>query len=149
MAKTFVDTNVLFYILDHRDSLKSGIARRSVRRLLAAGEATISSQVASELASNIIKRLRKTPAEALGLCRGLRRFSYVPTSLDSLDRALLVMQTASISFWDAAIVASAIEAGCSVLLTEDLNHGKIIAGVQIQNPFLLPAGEDSPPGPVI
>ncbi len=59
------------------------------------------------------------------------------------------MQTASISFWDAAIVASAIEAGCSVLLTEDLNHGKIIAGVQIQNPFLLPAGEDSPPGPVI
>lgn len=136
VAKTFVDTNILFYILDHRDPLKAGIARHEVRRLLASEEATISSQVANELASNIIRRLQKTPAEALGLCRGLRRFIYVPTSLNSLDRALLLMQTASISFWDAAIVASANEAGCSVLLTEDLNHGQIIDGVQVRNPFL-------------
>lgn len=136
MAKTFVDTNILFYTLDHRDREKSEVARHAVRRLLAADEATVSSQVANELAGNIIRRLGRTPAEALGLCRGLRRFGYVPTTLDSLDRALFIMQTASISFWDAAIVASASEAGCSVLLTEDLNHGQIIAGVQIRNPFL-------------
>jgi predicted nucleic acid-binding protein len=136
VAKTFVDTNILFYVLDHQDPQKTEVARHAVRRLLANDEATISSQVAHELASNIIRRLRKTPAEALGLCRGLRRFTYIPTSLDSLDRALLLMQAASISFWDAAIVASASEAGCTVLLTEDLNHGQVIAGVQIRNPFI-------------
>ena len=136
MPKTFVDTNVLFYTLDHQDPQKTEIARKVVRSLLASGDATISSQVANELASNIIRRLRKTPSEALGLCRGLRRFTYIPTSLDSLDRALLLMQTASISFWDAAIIASASEAGCTVLLTEDLNHGQSIAGVLIRNPFL-------------
>ena len=136
MPKTFVDTNVLFYTLDHQDPQKTEIARKVVRSLLASDDATISSQVANELASNIIRRLRKTPSEALGLCRGLRRFTYIPTSLDSLDRALLLMQTASISFWDAAIIASASEAGCTVLLTEDLNHGQSIAGVLIRNPFL-------------
>jgi predicted nucleic acid-binding protein len=135
VAKTFVDTNILFYTLDHQDPEKTEIARKAVRTLLASNDATISSQVANELASNIIRRLRKTPSEALGLCRGLKRFSYVTTSLDSLERALLLMQTASISFWDAAIVASASEAGCSVLLTEDLNHGQNIAGVLIRNPF--------------
>jgi predicted nucleic acid-binding protein len=57
---------------------------------------------------------------------------------EMLECALLLMQTASISFWDAVIVVSASEAGCSVLLTEDLNAGQIIAGVLIRNPFLKP-----------
>lgn len=135
--KTFIDTNILFYTLDHQDAQKTEKARSVVRTLLASDDATISSQVANELTSNIIRRLRKTPSEALNLCRGLRRFRYVPTNLDSLEHALLIMQTASVSFWDAAILASASEGGCSVLLTEDLNHGQTIAGVQIRNPFLI------------
>lgn len=97
MSKTFVDTNILFYTLDHENPQKTEVARKVVRTLLASDDATISSQVANELASNIIRRLRKTPSEALGLCRGLRRFRYIQTNLDSLERALLLMQTASIS----------------------------------------------------
>jgi predicted nucleic acid-binding protein len=35
-------------------------------------------------------------------------------------------------------VAAAIEAKCSALLTEDLQHGQVVEGVRIENPFLLP-----------
>ena len=40
-----------------------------------------------------------------------------------------------ISFWDSLIVSGAKHAHCQVLLTEDLQHGAVIAGVRIQNPF--------------
>lgn len=41
-----------------------------------------------------------------------------------------------ISFWDALIVTAAGKANCETLWTEDLNHGQIIQGVRIENPFL-------------
>jgi len=40
------------------------------------------------------------------------------------------------SIWDGLIVAAAIEAKCSALLTEDLQHGQVVEGVRIENPFL-------------
>jgi predicted nucleic acid-binding protein len=39
------------------------------------------------------------------------------------------------SFYDALIVAAAIEAGCDTLLSEDLQHGRIVDGLTIRNPF--------------
>ncbi|HUO85631.1 MAG TPA: VapC toxin family PIN domain ribonuclease, partial [Thermoanaerobaculia bacterium] len=41
----------------------------------------------------------------------------------------------SLSFWDALIVRAAVLAGCSVLLSEDFQHGEMIDGVRIENPF--------------
>ena len=41
----------------------------------------------------------------------------------------------SLAFYDALIVAAAADAGCRVLLTEDLQHGRSFGGVTIQNPF--------------
>jgi len=41
-----------------------------------------------------------------------------------------------LSFYDALIVASAIEAGCNVLYSEDMQHGRAIGGLTIANPFL-------------
>ena len=40
-----------------------------------------------------------------------------------------------LSFYDALIVASAIEAGCDTLYSEDMQHGRTIGGVAIVNPF--------------
>jgi len=41
----------------------------------------------------------------------------------------------SISYWDALIVSAAARLRCDTLLSEDLNHGEVIAGVRIVNPF--------------
>ena len=38
-------------------------------------------------------------------------------------------------FYDSLIVAAALEAGCTRLLSEDLQHGQQIEGLTIENPF--------------
>lgn len=50
--------------------------------------------------------------------------------------ASMVAEENRISFWDAMIVRSAAELGCTTVWTEDLNHGQEIAGVRIANPFV-------------
>ena len=42
----------------------------------------------------------------------------------------------ALSFWDALIVEAALKAGADRLFTEDLQHGQIIDGLRIENPFL-------------
>jgi predicted nucleic acid-binding protein len=41
------------------------------------------------------------------------------------------------SFHDSLIIAAALQAGCTRLLTEDLQHGQMIEGLRIENPFLV------------
>jgi predicted nucleic acid-binding protein len=50
--------------------------------------------------------------------------------------AVKLARSNALSFYDALIVAAAADAGCRVLLTEDLQHGRKFGGVTIQNPFL-------------
>jgi len=40
------------------------------------------------------------------------------------------------SIYDGTVVASALETGCRVLYTEDLQHGQVIDGLRIENPFV-------------
>jgi predicted nucleic acid-binding protein len=41
-----------------------------------------------------------------------------------------------LSFWDGLIVAAAYSKNAAIILTEDMNHGQIIEGIRIENPFL-------------
>ena len=59
-----------------------------------------------------------------------------PTTAATVTRAADVAEMAEISFWDALIVASAEDAGATMLYSEDLNEGQMIAGVKIVNPLL-------------
>lgn len=45
------------------------------------------------------------------------------------------MKEASLSFWDACILATAIQAGCKILYSEDLSAGQRNGGVPVTNPF--------------
>jgi predicted nucleic acid-binding protein len=42
-------------------------------------------------------------------------------------------------FFDSLIIAAALSAGCDRLYSEDLQHGQLIEGLTIVNPFLEPA----------
>jgi predicted nucleic acid-binding protein len=58
-----------------------------------------------------------------------------PVTIDTHASAVTLSREHGFSFYDALIVASAVEAGCDLLLSEDLQHGRTVAGVAIQNPF--------------
>jgi predicted nucleic acid-binding protein len=51
-------------------------------------------------------------------------------------RASEIGEIWQISFWDGMILAAAEQDHAAQLLSEDLTHGQVIAGVRIVNPFL-------------
>ena len=55
-----------------------------------------------------------------------------------MERSWLLQQRYSLSWWDALIVAAAQSCECSVLLTEDLQHGQIFGEVRVVDPFRWP-----------
>ena len=54
-------------------------------------------------------------------------------------KAVILARDDQLSFYDALIVAAALEAGCDTLLTEDMQHGRVIQGLTISNPLLRPS----------
>lgn len=134
-VKTFVDTNVLLYSLDARDLRKRDIARQLIEGLCKDGSGYLSRQVINEFASNLIRKFGRTPADVSKLCEDLSDFRIDVGGLAQVQEALRIMGATSISFWDACIIASAISAGCRVILTEDLAAAQVIAGITVVNPF--------------
>jgi len=129
----FFDTNILVYAHSVRDD-RTAIARQV---LLEGG--VVSVQVLNEFASVARAKLGFTwpqVQEAINsiliLCPNPRALS-----LDTRLRALEISKRYGFSIWDGLIVAAAIEAKCSTLLTEDLQHGQVVEGLRVENPFLL------------
>jgi predicted nucleic acid-binding protein len=65
----------------------------------------------------------------------IERFSIQDLTVSILNTALEIKAATRLSYWDAAIVSAARALGCTELLSEDMSHGRKIAGVTIVNPF--------------
>lgn len=133
-ARFFVDTNVFVYTVDRRDPVKHRRARAALEEIT--GEIFLSTQVLQECYVSLVKKVEMRPQDAQRFVRSLRQFDVVSVSPDLVEDAIEISITKKLSFWDSLLLSTAISARCSVLLTEDLNHGQVIRGVRIENPFL-------------
>ena len=132
--KAFFDTNVLVYITTS-DPRK----QRAVDCLGQGGCASV--QVLNEFVHVARRKLRHDWPE-IELALGLFRTSLdevVPITLNTHSGAVSLAREHSLSFYDALIVAAAIEAGCDTLYSEDMQHGRTIGTATIINPFLQSA----------
>lgn len=59
----------------------------------------------------------------------------IQSSRELLDTALELHRRNHFSWWDSLIVSAALQGDCTRLISEDLQHGQIIRGLRIQNPF--------------
>ena len=137
-ADRFLDSNVLIYQLDARDLDKHRVADRLVGEAVANGSACISFQVVQECLNTVIRKakVRLDGRQATAwLDAVLLPLLKVTPSSDLYRNALQGHERWQLSFYDALIVAAAQEAGCSTLLTEDLQHGQQFGHVQVINPF--------------
>jgi predicted nucleic acid-binding protein len=130
-AKVFFDTNVLLYLLSE-DAAKADRAEA----LLADG-GVISVQVLNEFASVASRKRRLSWPEIHEVLDTVRRLCRVePLLLATHERGLEISERYGFSIYDALIVASALNAKCEVLLTEDLQDGQRIDDrLVIRNPF--------------
>lgn len=132
-VKAFFDTNILVYVVGQKDK------RTDKAEALLAGGGTISVQVLNELANVSRKKLRMSWEEideALAAVRVLCP-SPLPLTIDMHDAGRRIAAKYGYSMFDGLIAASALEAECDTLYSEDLQDGQVIEGrVTVRNPFL-------------
>ena len=135
-APDFLDSNILIYSYDPIDPRKREIAQGLVRRALQ-GDAIVSPQVLAEFASTLLhKKIPPAPPEAVrAVLDTLAPIRMVLPDAGIVRRAVEAHETYGIHFYDGMIVAAAERAGCSRILSEDLNAGQTYFGVRVENPF--------------
>ncbi len=137
-AEAFIDTNVFVYHLDSSDKRKQRIAEGIVRAAVASRNACISFQVVQEWLNTALRKaaLPLSAEQARDyLDVVLLPLMQVSASGALYHRALDVQQRLRFGFYDSLIVAAALAAGCTRLLTEDLQHGQQIETLRVHNPF--------------
>ena len=138
-AEDFIDTNVFVYLFDDTDAGKRQSAERLVSHSLANGTGCISYQVIQETLNTVIRKLGAAPENARRLLDDVLIPLWQVYPTPALYRVGLGLQSRyGFSFYDSLIVAASLEAGCTRLYTEDLQHGQQIERVTIVNPFLAP-----------
>ena len=129
-ADRFFDTNVLLYLLS-KDTAKADRAEM----LLASG-GIISVQVLNEFASVASRKLALTILEIREILSTIGEVCIVkPLDIETHKLGLDMAQRYGFSIYDGLIVAAAVLAGCTILYTEDLQHGQMIEKLLIQSPF--------------
>jgi len=132
----FVDTNVLVYFRSNNDSRKQRIATDWLRRLANSQRGRISTQVLVEFYAVAMRGVNPDIARARADVEDFAMWQPVPPSVELFRRAWAVGDRYSLSWWDAMIVGAALTAGCTTLLTEDMQDGLVIdQTLTIMNPF--------------
>lgn len=136
-ARAFLDTNILIYAFQDRDAAKRAAARQLIERGFRELCFSISTQVLLEFYVNVTRKSDPgmEPGEALTFLHSLEIWPVEPMTSEAVITAAALSQKAQISLWDAAILTAARRAGCTVVLSEDLNSGQVYDGVIVRNPF--------------
>ena len=134
---TFVDTNVLAYAHDRSEPLKQPIAQARLDGLWRDRTGVLSTQVLQEF--YVVATRKFDPPMPPGTARELVGL-YAEWPVVQIDVPLLLAASAleerhTLSFWDALIVEAARRSGATRLLTEDLQPGRRLGDVRIENPF--------------
>lgn len=135
--RRFVDTSILVYAHDTSAGGKRERARALLEQLWATREGCLSVQIMQEFFVTVTRKIPRPLDVALAkeIIADLSRwYVHVPAADDVLG-AIGLHQRTGISFWDAMMVRSAVEIGCGVIYSEDLNHGQLYDGARVENPF--------------
>lgn len=134
--RTFFDTNVLFYSLDLDAGEKHDRAVEVLEEAWKLGSGVVSTQVLSEWAVNLRRKLGLGWKRIAGLVEPYLSWDVVVIDPGDPLLAMRIADDHRLSYWDGLVVQAARKAGARLLLTEDMSHGMIIDGVEIHNPFI-------------
>jgi predicted nucleic acid-binding protein len=138
-GRFFLDTNIAIYCFDDTAPLKQSRAKDLMAHGSSSGMGVVSYQVLQEFCNvaSASKRLALSADQTMAFAGLLLApMNKVEPSLALLTAALTIKADAGYSFYDCLIVAAAVQAGCNILYSEDMQHGQLVAGLRIVNPFL-------------
>ena len=129
------DTNILIYSIDHRDSRKHLIAKRIVDGFLGL-DGMVMLQCLNEFYAAATKKRLMSGMDAMEVVQAVRESLDIvaPAEIDLVE-AIAASQTHQIPFFDALMWATAKRVGCTTLITEDFQDGRVLGSVTFRNPF--------------
>jgi len=139
VGKQFWDTNLWVYLFtvstDPRDVAKQS---RLLSMLAEAPDVVISAQVINELANVLLQKFGYEAGHVLKIVEQIGEAVVVqPLTLSTSKKAIDIREKLQLSWFDALIVSSALDAECTVLLSEDMQHGFVVEDkLTILNPFV-------------
>jgi predicted nucleic acid-binding protein len=134
-AKPFFDTNVLIYAVAGNDPRNT-----RAEELLASG-GVLSVQILNEFVSVARRKILMSWRDVLRALDAFRILcpSPLPLTIEIHEASLKIAQRHGYNVYDALVVAAALQAGSTILYSEDLQDGQIIdQQLRICNPFLRP-----------
>ncbi len=133
--KIALDTNLLAYAEGINDDDKRRIVLDLIRRC-PQETIVIPVQVLGELFSILVRKAGRSREDAREALLNWRdAFATIETSAEVMQQAFDLATDHRLSLWDAVILSAASQAGCRLLLSEDMQEGFIWGGVTIVNPF--------------
>jgi predicted nucleic acid-binding protein len=143
--RVFADTNLLVYARDAGHPGKQEVAADWLRVLWETRRGCLSMQVLQEYYVVVTAKLKPglPVAQAREDVRNLSLWEPVISDISLLESAWRYADRYGFSWWDAQIIAAAKRADCSLLLSEDMQHGLALDGMQIVNPFAADAVSSS------
>jgi predicted nucleic acid-binding protein len=134
MSKHFLDTNILIYAYSNSELTKADRANG----LIFEESSLISIQVINEFANICLKKLRLDGEAVISAVKEITRATNVVSfSISTQLQALQLCHQHSFSYYDALIVATALENGCTTLYSEDMQNNQLIENqLRIVNPFI-------------
>jgi predicted nucleic acid-binding protein len=135
-SRVFLDTNILVYADDADSGAKRERAQQVVEAALTNGTGVLSTQVLQEYFVVATKKLG-LPAETVQKrIEILSTVAVIVVDVEHILEAIKLQRLYGFSFWDCLVLRCAKAAGCQRLLSEDLQHGRSVEGVTIENPFI-------------
>ena len=136
LTRTFLDTNILVYAEDRADPVKQRKAVELILEHKRQRTGVVSLQVLQEFFVTVTRKLKLDVGVARYKVEFHSRFQVAEPTVSDILAAIDLHRLHGFSFWDALVLRMAKQAGCRVLLSEDIQHGEEVDGVRIVNPFL-------------
>jgi len=131
--KFFLDTNILIYGYSQDEPEKQQLAIECLQ----SDDIWISTQVLNETINVLRRKFSLEYSEIRTVIEELtEQFEIAIVSVTTVETALNLAERYQYSYFDSLIIASALEVGCKILYSEDLQNGQQIDNqLKIINPF--------------
>ncbi len=139
--RVFIDTNIWIYGMvesnDPSEKEKRNIVLLLLETIVSRNELVVSTQILNECHWNLTRKFGYTDSEIFN--RIQKNIIQICTVMDitrkTYSDSYRIRENHQISFWDSLVLASALEYGCVVIYTEDMQHNQKLDNLVVTNPF--------------
>ena len=133
----FIDSNLLVYMCDSSEPQKQPLAEELIASLARNRNGALSAQVLGEFFSIVTRRIPRplTVDEATAVMDSVSPLPVMPIEPAMVRRAIATHSRYGTSYWDSLIIAAAERAGCTSILSEDMNPGQPTTALLSSTPF--------------